>query len=79
MNKKNVFVRGMAIFLVVILIIGVVAVGISALAAEDVLLMAAPSPDTGSRNNVLVFVAIIAALILMAICIILPKIKKKDE
>ncbi|MCQ2475603.1 MAG: LPXTG cell wall anchor domain-containing protein [Clostridia bacterium] len=79
MNKRNVFVRGMAIFLVVILIIGVVAVGISALAAEDVLLMAAPSPDTGSRNNVLVFVAIIAALILMAICIILPKIKKKDE
>lgn len=79
MNKRNVFVRGMAIFLVVILIIGVVAVGISALAAEDVLLMAAPSPDTGSRNNILVFVAIIAALILMAICIILPKIKKKDE
>lgn len=79
MNKRNVFVRGMAIFLVVILIIGVVAVGISALAAEDVLLMAAPSPDTGSRNNVLVFVAIIAALILMAICIIPPKIKKKDE
>lgn len=79
MNKRNVFVRGMAIFLVVILVIGVVAVGISALAAEDVLLMAAPSPDTGSRNNILVFVAIIAALILMAICIILPKIKKKDE
>lgn len=80
MNKRNLFVRGMAIFLVVILVIGVIAVGISALAVEDAPLMAAaPSPETGSRSNVLVFIAIIAALILMAVCIILPKIKKKDE
>ncbi|GEM_PF-3631104 len=80
MNKKNIFVRGMAIFLVVILVIGVIAVGISALAVEDAPLMAtAPSPETGSRNNILVFVAIIAALVLMAVCIVIPKLKKKDE
>lgn len=80
MNKRNIFIRGMAIFLVVILVIGVVAVGISALAVEDTPLMAVTSsPDTGSRSSTLVIIAIIAALILMGICIILPKLKKKDE
>lgn len=80
MNKKNIFVRGMAIFLVVILVIGVVAVGISALAVEDASLMAVTSsPDTGSRSNTLVIIAIVAALILMGVCIVLPKLKKKDE
>lgn len=69
----------MAIVLVAILILGVVAVGISALAAEDGALLAAPSPETGSRSNVLVIVAIVVAVLLIAICMILPKLKKKDE
>ncbi len=69
----------MAILLVAILVLGVVAVGISALAAEDTVLLAAPSPETGSRSNILVIVAIVVAVLLIAICLIMPKLKKKDE
>ena len=78
-NKRNIFIRVMAIVLVAILVLGVVAVGISALAAEDGVLLAAPSPETGSRSNILVIVAIIVAVLLIVICMILPKLKKKDE
>ena len=72
MQKRNLFVRIMAIVLCVIMVLGVVATAFYAFAAEEGVL-----PETGSPNNTWVIAAVAVALLVLVSCIVVPKIKKK--
>lgn len=76
MNRRNIFVRVVAIILCAVMLLGVVTAALYAFAADAETVVAA-LPDTGSTSMVWVIVAAIAAVAVIAACMIVPKIKKK--
>ncbi|MBQ8015815.1 MAG: hypothetical protein IJ264_06495 [Clostridia bacterium] len=75
MKGRNLFVRITALVLCAIMIIGVVTVAFYAFAAEPTAAVAAP--DTGSENMTWVIIAVVAAVAVIAGCLVAPKLKKK--
>lgn len=76
MNKRNLFVRITAIFLCALMLLSVITAALYAFAA-DATALAAP-PETGSSDaTVWVFIAVAVALVVIAGCLFVPKIKKK--
>ena len=75
MQKRNLFVRIMAIVLCVIMLLGVVAVAFTAFAAEPSATVAAV--DTGSADNTWIIIAVVAAILVVAACVVIPKLAKK--
>ena len=73
MKGRNLFVRITALVLCALMIISVVTVALYAFAAEP----AATVPDTGSESMVWVIVAVVAAVAVIAGCLVVPKMKKK--
>ena len=76
MHKRNLFVRITAIVLCGIMLLGVVAAAFYAFAAEDAVLYAAPA-QTGSPNNTWAIVAVVAAILVVVACVVVPKLGKK--
>lgn len=74
MRGRNIFVRVVAIILCAIMILGVVTVAFYAFAADAAVM--SPSPDTGSEPMVWVIVAVVAAVAVIAGCLVIPKMKK---
>lgn len=72
MKGRNLFIRITAIFLCALIILSVVTVALYAFAAEP----AVTVPDTGSESMVWVIVAVVAAVAVIAGCLVVPKIKK---
>lgn len=75
MKGRSLFVRIVAIILCAIMVLGVVTAAFYAFAAEKVMTVA--SPDTGSPEMVWVIVAVVAAVAVIAGCLVLPKFIKK--
>lgn len=73
MNKRNMFVRIVAILLCVIMVLGVGTAAITAFAAGP---DAAAAPDTGSQPMLWIVIAVVAAVAVIAGCLVIPKIKK---
>lgn len=76
MKKRSLVVRVVALVLCAVMVIGVVTAAISVFAA-DMSVLSAPSPDTGSKNQVWVIAAAIVAVAVVAVCLLLPKFTKK--
>ena len=74
MKKNNIIVRIVAIVLCAIMVLGVVTAAFSAFAASPDSTLA---PDTGSQPMVWVIVAVVAAVAVIAGCLIIPKVNKK--
>ena len=75
MHKRNLFVRITAIVLCAIMILGVFTVALYAFAADPTAQAAAV--ETGSPNNTWVVVAVVAAILVIAACIVVPRVSKK--
>lgn len=73
MNKRNMFVRIVAILLCVIMILGVGTAALYAFAAEP---DAVAAPITGSQPMTWVIIAVVAAIAVIAGCLVVPKMKK---
>ena len=73
MNKRNLFVRIVAILLCAIMVLGVGTAAISAFAADGTVC----APETGSQPMIWVVVAVVAAIAVIAGCLIIPKVNKK--
>ena len=69
MKGRNLFVRIVAIVLCAVMILSVVTAALYAFAAET-------SPATGSADMTWVIVAAVAAVAVIACCLVLPKMKK---
>ena len=74
MKGRNLFVRIVALVLCAIMVLGVVTVAFYAFAAEPTAVTG--SPETGSANMTWVIVAAVAAVAVIAGCLVIPKIKK---
>ena len=72
MNKRNLFIRIVAILLCAIMVLGVGTAALTAFAAGP----DAFAPDTGSQPMVWVIIAVVAAVAVIAGCMIIPKMKK---
>lgn len=75
MNKRNLFVRITAIVLCAIMVLSVVSAAIYAFAADET--VQAASVNTGSPDNTWVIVAIVAAILVVVACVVIPMINKK--
>lgn len=75
MNKRNLFVRITAIVLCALMVLSVFGAAIYAF-ADDATAQAA-SVNTGSPDNTWVIVAIVAAILVVVACIVIPRINKK--
>lgn len=75
MHKRNLFVRITAIVLCAIMVLGVVTAALYAFAAEPA--AQAANVDTGSPDNTWVIVAVVAAILVVAACIVVPRVGKK--
>lgn len=73
MNKRNWFVRIVAIVLCVIMVLGVATAALTAFASGSDTVAA---PDTGSQPMLWVIIAVVAAVAVIAGCLIIPKVKK---
>lgn len=73
MNKRNLIVRIVAVILCAIMVLGVGTAAISAFAADT---QAAVAPNTGSQPMLWVIIAVVAAVAVIAGCLIIPKVKK---
>lgn len=73
MKGRNLFVRITALVLCALMIISVVTVALYAFAAEPV----EAAPNTGSESMVWVIIAVVAAVAVIAGCLVVPKMKKK--
>lgn len=74
MKKRNLFVRITAIILCAIMVLGVFSAAIYAFAADA---SAVPSPETGSPDNTWLILIAVLAILAIAACVILPRMKKK--
>ena len=74
MHKRNLFVRITAIVLCAIMILGVFTVALYAFAAEP---EAAVIAETGSPDNTWIIVAVVAAILVVAACVVVPRVSKK--
>ncbi len=77
MNKRNIFIRIVAIFLCAIMILSVVTAALYAFAAEETATVSASLPQTGSASTVWVIIAVAVALLVIVACVAVPKLKKK--
>lgn len=75
MKKRNLFVRITAIVLCAIMVLSVFAVALNAFAAEAT--VTAVAADTGSPDNTWIIVAVVAAVLVVAACIVVPKVSNK--
>ncbi len=75
MNKRNLFVRITAIILCALMVLSVVTAALYAFAAEPTVAVA--SPDTGSESMTWVIIAAVAAVAVIAGCLVVPKMKNK--
>ncbi|MBQ2841627.1 MAG: hypothetical protein IJE72_01170 [Clostridia bacterium] len=73
MNKRNLFVRIVAILLCAIMVLGVGTAAITAFAAGP---DSVAAPNTGSQPMLWVVIAVVAAIAVIAGCLIIPKVKK---
>ncbi|MBR4728591.1 MAG: hypothetical protein IK080_11955 [Clostridia bacterium] len=71
-NKRALIIRIVAIVLCALLVLGIVTAALSAFAAG-------PAPVTGSRDMKEPIFLAVAAAVLLAACILVPKIAKKKE
>ena len=74
MNKRNLFVRITAIVLCALMVLSIVTVALYAFAAEA---SAVALPETGSESMTWVIVSAVAAVAVIAGCLVVPKMKKK--
>lgn len=74
MKNKSIVVRIVAVFLCALMVLSAVTVAITAFAASP---DSAAAPDTGSESMVWVIVSVVAAVLVIVGCLIIPKIKKK--
>ncbi len=74
MKKRNLFVRITAIVLCALMVISVFSAAIYAFAAD---VSVAPSPETGSPDNTWLILIAVVAILAIATCVILPRMKKK--
>ena len=72
MKKNGIIVRIVAIILCVIMILGIATAALTAFALDA----EAVPPDTGSQPMVWVIVAVVAAVAVIAGCLVIPKMKK---
>ena len=75
MHKRNLFIRITAIVLCAIMILSVVTAALYVFAAEPT--ATAVAAETGSADNTWVIVAVVAAILVVAACIIVPIVSKK--
>lgn len=75
MNKRNLFVRITAIVLCAIMVLSVFAVALNAFAAKPT--ATAVAAETGSPDNTWIIVAVVAAILVVATCIVVPRVGKK--
>lgn len=75
MKKRNLFVRITAIVLCAIMVLSVVTAALYAFAAEPT--ATAVAADTGSPDNTWIIVAVVAAILVVAACIVVPRFSKK--
>ena len=73
MNKRNLFVRITAIVLCALMVLSIVTVALYAFAAEA---SAVVLPETGSESMTWVIVSAVAAVAVIAGCLVVPKMKK---
>lgn len=71
-DKRTWFVRIVAIILCAVIILGIGTAALTAFAAGD-----AMPPETGSAPMTWVIVAVVAAIAVIAGCLVVPKIKNK--
>lgn len=74
MNKRNLFVRIVAIVLCALMVLSVVTVALYAFAAEPT--SVAALPETGSESMTWVIIAAVAAIAVIVGCLVVPKMKK---
>ena len=74
MKDRSLFVRITAIVLCALMVLGALTAAISAF-ATDITLIA--TPDTGSRNSMWVIIAAAVAVMVIVVCLLLPKFVKK--
>lgn len=74
MKKRNIFVRITAIILCAIMVLGIFSAAIYAFAADA---SAVSSPATGSPDNTWLILVAVVAILAIAACVILPRMKKK--
>lgn len=74
MKDRSLFVRITAIVLCALMVLGALTAAISAF-ATDITLIA--TPDTGSRNSMWVVIAAAVAVMVIVVCLLLPKFVKK--
>lgn len=75
MKKRNLFIRITAIVLCAIMFLSVFAVALNAFAAEAT--ATAVAAETGSPDNTWIIVAVVAAILVVATCIVVPRVGKK--
>lgn len=76
MKGRNLFVRIVALVLCAIMVLGVATAALYAFAAEEEVMLIA-SPDTGSPEMMWVIIAGVAAVAVIAGCLVIPKFVKK--
>ena len=74
MNKRNLFVRIVAIVLCALMVLSVVTVALYAFAAEPT--SVAALPETGNESMTWVIIAAVAAIAVIVGCLVVPKMKK---
>lgn len=75
MHKRNLFIRITAIVLCAIMILSVVTAALYVFAAEPT--ATAAVVETGSADNTWVIIAVVAAVLVVAACIVVPRLSKK--
>lgn len=75
MHKRNLFIRITAIVLCAIMILSVVTAALYVFAAEPT--ATAVAAETGSADNTWVIIAVVAAVLVVAACIVVPRLSKK--
>ncbi len=73
MKNRSLFVRIVAILLCAIMILGVATAALTAFAADT---QTVAAPNTGSQPMIWVIVAVVAAIAVIAGCLVIPKMKK---
>jgi hypothetical protein len=75
MQKRNLFIRIVAIALCAIMILSVVSAALYVFAAD---VSTVASPDTGSPDGTTTVIAVVAAVAVLIVvaCLVIPKLKK---
>lgn len=72
-NKRSLIVRIVAIALCALLVLGIATAALSAFAAD------LAQPMTGSRDMKQPIILAVVAVVLIAVCVIVPRLVKKND